>query len=87
MPKNPMISLQATLLPCNGKEYSDRVEVLRAFQNGDTFNHVLMGRETPCSIWDYVEGDMVKIKYAVNKAVFYRVTKIDISVRRAKDEL
>ena len=77
--RNPMVSLQGTLLPYKeGVDYAYRSEVITAFQRGSTFNNRLMGRDTPCSIWDYAVGDMVKFKYAEGtKACFYRVTKSD----------
>ena len=77
--RNPMVSLQGVLLPYKeGVDYAYRSEVITSFQNGSTFCHRLMGRDQPCSIWDYAVGDMVKFKYDNGKkACFYRVSKSD----------
>lgn len=71
-------SLQGTLTPSYGRDYKSKVEAVTDFRNGLDFTHNLMGQTCQCSVRDYKEGDMVKIRYdRLTKAAFYRVVKED----------
>jgi len=71
--------LQGTLTPAYGRDYKSKEAVITDFQAGKDFKLVLIASAGYCSIRDYNEGDMVKIRYnKLRHAVFYRVTKEDL---------
>lgn len=72
-------SLQATLTPAYGRDYTSKEAALTDFRGGKDFNFNLMGRNAYCSVRDYNEGDMVKIRYnKLRHVAFYRVVKEDL---------
>lgn len=52
-----------TLTPAYGKDYTSKAKAIAAFREGKDFVYNLLGSSTYCSIRDFKQGEVVRIRY------------------------